>query len=48
MQSAQPVATSNWLVVACFADSTKQQQVILTLVISLCMIVRQIALYCPP
>jgi hypothetical protein len=47
-KSAQPVATSNWLVLACFADPTKQQQVVLILVISLCMIVRQIAVYCPP
>jgi hypothetical protein len=34
---AQPVATSDWLAVACFADPMEQQQVVFTLVISLCM-----------
>ena len=38
-KSAQPVATSRWLVVVCFADLTEQQHIVLTLVISLCMIV---------
>jgi hypothetical protein len=38
-KSAQPVATSHWVVVVCFADPMEQQLVVLTLVISLCMIV---------
>jgi hypothetical protein len=44
-KSTQPVATSHWLVVVCFADPMEQQQVVLTLVISLCMIVRDIVLH---
>jgi hypothetical protein len=47
-KSAQPVATSHWLVVVCFVDALEQQQVVLTLVISLCMIVRDILLHRPP
>jgi hypothetical protein len=47
-KSAQPVATSDWLVVVCFADSTEQQKVVLTLMISLGMIVRSIVLHRPP
>jgi hypothetical protein len=47
-KSAQPVATSHWLVVVCFADPMEQQQVVLTLVISLYMIVRNIVLHRPP
>jgi hypothetical protein len=47
-KSAQPVARSHWLVVVYFGDPMEQQQVVLTLVISLCMIVRNIVLHRPP
>jgi len=45
---AQPIATSHRLVVVRFVDPMEQQQVVLTLVISLCMIVRNIVLHRPP
>jgi hypothetical protein len=47
-KSAQPIAASHWLVAVCFVDSMEQQQVVLTLVLSLCMIVRNIVLHRPP
>jgi hypothetical protein len=47
-KSAQPVATSHFLVVVCFADLMERQHVVLTLVISLCMIVRNIVPHSPP
>ena len=47
-KSTQPVATSHWLVVVRFADPMEQQEVVLTLVISLGMIVRSIVLHRPP
>ena len=42
------IAASDWLVVVRFVDPTEQQKVVLTLVISLCMIVRNIVLHRPP
>jgi len=44
-KSAQPIAASHWLVVVRFVDPMEQQQVVLTLVISLCMMVRNIVLH---
>jgi hypothetical protein len=47
-KSTQPIQASHWHVVVRFVDSMEQQQVVLTLVISLCMIVRNIVLHRPP
>jgi hypothetical protein len=47
-KSAKPIATPHWLVVVRFVDAMEQQQVVLTLVISLCMIARNIVLHRPP
>jgi hypothetical protein len=44
-KSAQPIAASHWLVVVRFVDPMEQQQVVLTLVISLCMIVSNIVVH---
>src|ERR1700751_5223724 len=47
-KSAQPIATSHRLVAAGFRNLAEKQHVVLTLVISLSMIVRQIAVHRPP
>jgi hypothetical protein len=47
-KSTQPIVTSHGLVAAGFRNLTEKQQAVLTLVISLGMIVRQIAVHRRP
>jgi hypothetical protein len=47
-KSTQPIATSHRFVAAGFRNLTEKQHVVLTLVISLSMIVRQIVVHRPP
>ena len=47
-KSTQPIATSHGLVAVGFRNLAEKQHVVLTLVISLSMIVRQIVVHRPP